>query len=121
MQHVGSIEKLQPDADAGISRFLAIFAAVGLTRLAKLGSELSTRHSQVPLIFNGHTGALAIDALRLTRQLEVAKDAQVELALRPLFGAALSTPYEALKSKAPFWKKEKLLDGERWISRNTPG
>ena len=28
---------------------------------------------------------------------------------------------EALKSKAPFWKKEKLLDGERWISRNTPG
>ena len=28
---------------------------------------------------------------------------------------------EALKSKAPFWKKEKLLDGERWVSRNTPG
>ena len=29
---------------------------------------------------------------------------------------------EALKKKAPFWKKEVLLDGEsRWVSKNTPG
>ena len=28
---------------------------------------------------------------------------------------------EALKSKAPFWKKETLNDGERWVARNTPG
>lgn len=28
---------------------------------------------------------------------------------------------EDLKSKAPFWKKETTADGERWVSRNTPG
>ncbi len=28
---------------------------------------------------------------------------------------------EDLKSKAPFWKKERLLQGERWVERNTPG
>lgn len=29
---------------------------------------------------------------------------------------------EALKKKAPFWKKEVLVDGEsRWVSKNTPG
>lgn len=28
---------------------------------------------------------------------------------------------EDLKSKAPFWKKETLEDGERWVEKNTPG
>lgn len=29
---------------------------------------------------------------------------------------------EALKSRAPFWKKETLQDGShRWVERNTPG
>jgi len=29
---------------------------------------------------------------------------------------------EALKSRAPFWKKEMLKDGShRWVERNTPG
>ncbi|MBU1191490.1 MAG: molybdenum cofactor biosynthesis protein MoaE [Gammaproteobacteria bacterium] len=28
---------------------------------------------------------------------------------------------EELKSKAPFWKKEKLADGERWVEKNTEG
>jgi molybdopterin synthase catalytic subunit len=29
---------------------------------------------------------------------------------------------EALKSRAPFWKKETLKDGEyRWVEKNTPG
>ena len=28
---------------------------------------------------------------------------------------------ETLKSTAPFWKKETLADGERWVERNTPG
>ena len=100
MKDAGNIEKLHPDADAGISRFTAIFAAAGLARLTKLGSQLSTRHSQVPMIFKGHTGPLEIDGLPLLRQLEVATDSDVELALRPLFGAALSTGYEALKAKA---------------------
>lgn len=27
---------------------------------------------------------------------------------------------EALKSRAPFWKKEALPDGERWVEKNTP-
>lgn len=28
---------------------------------------------------------------------------------------------EDLKSKAPFWKKERLSTGERWVEKNTPG
>ena len=28
---------------------------------------------------------------------------------------------EDLKSKAPFWKKETLADGERWVEKNTAG
>ncbi|HBC57372.1 MAG TPA: molybdopterin converting factor [Gammaproteobacteria bacterium] len=28
---------------------------------------------------------------------------------------------EILKSRAPFWKKEILKEGERWIESNTPG
>ena len=28
---------------------------------------------------------------------------------------------EDLKSEAPFWKKERLVDGERWVEKNTPG
>lgn len=27
---------------------------------------------------------------------------------------------EELKHRAPFWKKEQLPDGERWVARNTP-
>ena len=28
---------------------------------------------------------------------------------------------EELKQTAPFWKKEKLADGERWVEKNTDG
>jgi len=28
---------------------------------------------------------------------------------------------EELKSKAPFWKKERLAEGSRWVEHNTPG
>ena len=28
---------------------------------------------------------------------------------------------EDLKSRAPFWKKERTADGERWVANNTPG
>lgn len=28
---------------------------------------------------------------------------------------------EALKSRAPFWKKETLVEGERWVDKNTAG
>ena len=28
---------------------------------------------------------------------------------------------EALKSRAPFWKKENLVAGERWVDKNTAG
>jgi len=28
---------------------------------------------------------------------------------------------EDLKSRAPFWKKETLDEGERWVEKNTPG
>lgn len=28
---------------------------------------------------------------------------------------------EDLKSKAPFWKKESLASGTRWVTENTPG
>ena len=28
---------------------------------------------------------------------------------------------EELKSRAPFWKKESLGEGSRWVEQNTPG
>lgn len=28
---------------------------------------------------------------------------------------------EELKHRAPFWKKEQLADGARWVEQNTPG
>lgn len=28
---------------------------------------------------------------------------------------------EELKSQAPFWKQESLIDGQRWVEHNTPG
>ncbi|WP_306304482.1 hypothetical protein [Methylogaea oryzae] len=28
---------------------------------------------------------------------------------------------EALKSQAPFWKKESLEQGDRWVERNSDG
>ena len=28
---------------------------------------------------------------------------------------------EELKSRAPFWKKEQLAEGERWVEKNTEG
>jgi len=28
---------------------------------------------------------------------------------------------EELKSRAPFWKKEGLTEGHRWVDKNTPG
>ena len=28
---------------------------------------------------------------------------------------------EELKSRAPFWKKEGLNEGDRWVDKNTPG
>lgn len=28
---------------------------------------------------------------------------------------------EDLKSRAPFWKQEKLTTGKRWVGKNTPG
>ncbi len=35
--------------------------------------------------------------------------------------AACREMMETLKSTAPFWKKETLTEGERWVERNTPG
>ncbi len=35
--------------------------------------------------------------------------------------AACMDMMEALKSRATFWKKETLADGERWVGGNTPG
>tara|TARA_Y100001934_G_C12341435_1_gene770424 strand:- start:576 stop:1022 length:447 start_codon:yes stop_codon:yes gene_type:complete len=36
------------------------------------------------------------------------------------FGAC-RTIMEQLKSSAPFWKKESLAHGDRWVKTNTPG
>lgn len=35
--------------------------------------------------------------------------------------AACREIMEALKSRAPFWKRESTVDGPRWVERNTPG
>lgn len=35
--------------------------------------------------------------------------------------AACEYLVEELKARAPFWKKEILTEGERWVEHNTPG
>ena len=67
-----------------------------------------------------------LDALILHRTGEVHPDDPIVLVA--VWSAHRAAAYEAnrfimedLKSKAPFWKKEELEQGGRWVQQNTPG
>jgi molybdopterin synthase catalytic subunit len=67
-----------------------------------------------------------IDVLLLHRVGEVVPDEPIVLVA--VWSAHRAAAYDAnrfimedLKSKAPFWKKEKTASGARWVERNTRG
>jgi len=67
-----------------------------------------------------------LDALILHRVGEIKPDDSIVLvavwsAHRAQAFDACRHIMEELKSTAPFWKKEVLEDGSRWVGKNTPG
>ncbi len=67
-----------------------------------------------------------LDSLIIHRVGEVLPDDSIVLVA--VWTAHRASAYDAnrfimeeLKSNAPFWKKETLVDGTRWVEKNTPG
>lgn len=67
-----------------------------------------------------------MDSLIIHRVGEVLPDDTIVLVA--VWSAHRASAYDAnrfimeeLKSTAPFWKKETLVDGTRWVEKNTPG
>jgi molybdopterin synthase catalytic subunit len=67
-----------------------------------------------------------MDSLIIHRVGEVLPDDTIVLVA--VWSAHRASAYDAnrfimeeLKSSAPFWKKETLVDGTRWVEKNTPG
>ena len=67
-----------------------------------------------------------LDCLIVHRTGEIYPDDPIVLVA--VWSAHRAAAYEAnrfimedLKSKAPFWKKETLEEGSRWVEKNTPG
>jgi len=66
-----------------------------------------------------------LDALIIHRVGQIRPDETIVLvaawaAHRAEAFAAARYLIEELKSRAPFWKKESLPQGERWVAKNTP-
>lgn len=67
-----------------------------------------------------------VDALVIHRVGDIAPGEPIVLvavwsAHRQAAFAACREIMEALKHRAPFWKREQHADGARWVERNTPG
>ncbi len=67
-----------------------------------------------------------LDALIIHRVGELLPDDPIVLVV--VWSAHRAAAFEAcrflmeeLKARAPFWKKERLEEGERWVEKNTPG
>jgi hypothetical protein len=70
-----NVHRLHPDADAGLSQFLMVVAAVAAVKAGKPA-----------LVDVGATsGSLLIDGPRLISQMRKASIGQIERALRPLY------------------------------------
>ena len=83
------VHRLHPDADAGLSQFLMVIAAVSAIKVGQ----------PAMLQFKGMGSPLLIDGPKLIRQLRQATMTQIERALRPLYNEVLISAYAALQSK----------------------
>lgn len=129
------LRRYQGEAASLAGRFGATAVFVGTMRELNEGEEVREMTLEhYPEMTERHLAALSreaagrwdlLDTLILHRVGGVRpNDAIVLVAVWAAHrGAALdacSFLIEDLKSKAPFWKKEELAQGSRWVEKNTP-
>ena len=109
---VGSMRDFNEGDDVA-KMFLEHYAGMTEKVLAKLCEQAMAEHD-------------IIDCLILHRVGEILPNEPIVLvaAWSAHRGASFDAArflIEKLKSEAPFWKKESLPDGERWVEKNTKG
>lgn len=122
-----------PLGQAGRYGASAIF--VGTMRDSNEGDAVSAMVLEhYPGMTEGHLGAIAAEARRRWEILDVLIIHRVgevrpnePIVLVAVWSAHRGPAYEAnrfimedLKSRAPFWKRETLETGSRWVEKNTP-
>jgi len=109
---VGSMRDFN-EGDAVAGMFLEHYAGMTESYLEKISREAEARWTLTDSLIVHRIGELAPgDPIVLVAVWSAHRKAAFE-ACRWLM--------EALKSKAPFWKKEHLAAGSRWVEKNTPG
>ena len=86
---MAQVHRLHPDADAGLSQFLMVVAAVSAIKAGQ----------PAMLQFKGVGGPLLIDGPKLIQQLRQATMTRIERALRPLYNEVLMSAYAALRRR----------------------
>ena len=130
------LERYQVESLQGSAAFGATAAFVGTMRDFNEGDDVRGMHLEhYPGMTEKHLGEIVrgaakqfglLDALVIHRVGNIAPGDPIVLvavwsAHRAAAFSACRSVMEALKSQAPFWKKETLADRERWVARNTAG
>ncbi len=132
----GELVKYQDDQPRSVSGFGATTAFVGTMRDYNDDqnvSEMTLEH--YPEMTERHLKSICGEAMERWDIIDVLVIHRVgvvrpgdPIVLVAVWSGHRKEAYEAnrfimedLKSKAPFWKKERLGHGERWVERNTPG
>ena len=93
--------------------FLEHYPGMTENQLTQLGKEAMETHELLDVIILHRVGdIMPNDPIVLVAAWSAHRKAAFD-ACREIM--------EMLKSRATFWKKEKLADGARWVERNTPG
>ena len=109
---VGSMRDFN-DGDPVRAMFLEHYPGMTEGYLEKIGQEAVQRWNLTDVLIVHRVGELRPgDPIVLVAAWSAHRKAAFE-ASRYLM--------EALKSRAPFWKKEQLEEGSRWVEHNTPG
>jgi molybdopterin synthase catalytic subunit len=109
---VGSMRDFN-DGETVSGMFLEHYPGMTESYLEKISQEANTRWELTDSLIVHRVGALGPgDPIVLVAAWSAHRKAAFE-ASRWLM--------EELKSKAPFWKKEQLEDGSRWVEKNTLG
>jgi molybdopterin synthase catalytic subunit len=126
----------QPNTPAHTGKYGAATVFVGTMRDFNEGDSIAAMTLEhYPAMTEKHLWEIAaqaqarwnlVDVLILHRVGEVRPNDTIVLVA--VWSARRAAAYDAnrfimenLKSKAPFWKKEVLRKGARWVERNTPG
>jgi len=94
--------KFHPDADAGLSRLIPIFAAVALARSKGSAMLASMMGGPRPsFVLSGHHSPdISLDLVGPVAAIEHFTASELMLSVRPLFNATIITAYSALQGKA---------------------